>query len=209
MSIAFTKVENAEIYYDDVKEWCQKDTADKTWEAFKTPFARELREIRVQPRTSASEGYGTNGMKGGHANATERDEMQNQQAEVLANLATATAADRQEVAELSISNTTLTHELRAATMTIATLQQCLASCACATTPQTGEKGQQRRQANQQLQHNPSRNFTPLDSDEYCWSHGYHVSKGHNGESCYNTLPGHQSAATRADPMGGSTKHKPE
>ena len=36
-------------------------------------------------------------MRGGHANAAERDEMQQQQAEVLANLATAKAADRQAV----------------------------------------------------------------------------------------------------------------
>ena len=69
MSIAFTMVENSGIYYDGVKEWRQKYTADKTWEAFKTFFSREFREIRVQPRTSASEGYGTTtNMRGGHAN---------------------------------------------------------------------------------------------------------------------------------------------
>ena len=70
MSIAFTIVENARIYYDGIKEWHQKDTADKTWEAFKTFFARDFREIRIQPRTSASEGYGTTtNMRGGHTNA--------------------------------------------------------------------------------------------------------------------------------------------
>ena len=56
VSIAFTMVENAGIYYDGVKEWRQKDTVDKTWEDFKTFFAREFRDIRVQPRTSESEG---------------------------------------------------------------------------------------------------------------------------------------------------------
>ena len=156
-----------------------------------------------------SEGNGTTtNMRGGHANAAEF-EMQQQQAEALANLATVRSADRQAVAELSISNATLTHELRTATVTIAILQQCLASCACAPTPRTGKKGQQRRPENQQCQHNQSRDFTPLDPDGYCWSHEYQVSRGHNGASCYNNLPGHQSAATRADPMGGSTKHKPE
>ena len=79
VGIAFTMVENAGIYYDGVKE---------TWGAFKTFFAREFREIRVQPRTSASEGYGTNSMRGRHASAAERDEMQQQQAEALTNLAT-------------------------------------------------------------------------------------------------------------------------
>ena len=70
MSIAFTIVENARIYYDGIKEWRQKDTADNTWESFKTFFAREFRDIRIQPRTSASESYGTTtNMRGGHANA--------------------------------------------------------------------------------------------------------------------------------------------
>ena len=78
-------------------------------------------------------------MRGGHANATERDEIQQQQAEALANLATVTAADRQEVTALSSRNATLTQELRTATATIATLQQRLACCACATTPRTVAK----------------------------------------------------------------------
>ena len=47
-------------------------------------------------------------MRGGHANAAERDDMQQQQEEALTNLATATEADRQEVTALSSSNTTLT-----------------------------------------------------------------------------------------------------
>ena len=141
-------------------------------------------------------------MRGGHANTAEFERHQ-QQAEALENLATATTADRQALSEISIINAKLTHELRTATVTIATLQQRLASCACAPTPRTGKKGQK------QQQQNPLREFTPLDPDGYCWSHGYNVNRVHNGASCYNTLPEHHSAATRADPMGGSTKNKPE
>ena len=127
VSITFTIVENAGIYYDSLKEWRQKDTADNTWEALKTFFAREFSEIRVQPRTSASEGYGkTTNMRGGHANAAEF-ERQQQQAEALANLATAKAADRQAVAELSISNATLPHEFLTACQT---LLQCCDRCCC-------------------------------------------------------------------------------
>ena len=51
VSIAFTSVENSGIYYDTVKEWRRKYTADKTWEAFRTFFAREFQEIRVQLQT--------------------------------------------------------------------------------------------------------------------------------------------------------------
>ena len=51
-------------------------------------------------------------MRGVHANAAEREDMQNQQAEALANMATETEADRQSVTALSSSNETLTQELR-------------------------------------------------------------------------------------------------
>ena len=148
-------------------------------------------------------------MRGRHVNAAGRDNMYQQQAEALAKMDTATAANRQEVIALISSNATLTQELRTETATIVTLQQRLASCLCDTTPRTGARGHQRRPASQQRQHNPGRDTTPLDPNGYCWLHGYHISMGHNGASCYNTLPGHQRAATRADPMGGSTKKKSE
>ena len=148
-------------------------------------------------------------MRGRHANTAERDDMQQQQAEALANLDTSTAADRQAVTTLSSSNATLTQELCTTTATIATLKQRLASCPCATTPQTGARGQQRRQASQQRQKNPGRDTTPLDPSGYCWSHGYRISMGQNGASCYNILPGYHRAAIRDDLMRGSTKNKPE
>ena len=146
-------------------------------------------------------------MRGGHAKNVERDDMQQQQEEALANLATATVEDRQAVTALISSNATLTQELRTATATIAMLQLRLVSCSYATTPRTGARGQQRQQAIQQIQHNPGRDTMPLYPNRYCWSHGYLIRIVHNGASCYNTLPGHHRAATRADPMGGSTKKK--
>ena len=60
-------------------------------------------------------------MRGGHTNAAERHEMQQQQAGALAKFSTATAADRQAVTALSNSNATLTQELCTATATIAML----------------------------------------------------------------------------------------
>ena len=124
-------------------------------------------------------------------------------------MATSTAADRQEVTELSSSNATLTNELRAATSTIATLQQHLAIFSCATTPQTLTRGQHCLQASQQRQHNLVRNMTPLDPNGYCRSHGYRIRMGHNGSSYYKTLPRHQCAAIGADPIGGIINNKPE
>ena len=102
-----------------------------------------------------------------------------QQEEALENLVTSTVADWQAVTSLSSRNATLINELRAATATIATLQQRLEICSCATTPPTGAGGQQSRQTSHQRQHNPVRDTTPLDPNGYCWSHGYRVSMRHN------------------------------
>ena len=129
-------MENAGIYYDGVKEWRRKYTAEKTWDAFKTFFAREFQEIHVLPQTSASKGYGAHCTRVGHANAAVLEEMQHQKAEALANLESATVADRQAVTALISSNATLTNELRAATAITTMLQQRLAICSFTTTPPT-------------------------------------------------------------------------
>ena len=46
-----------------------------------------------------------------------------------------------------------------------------------------------------------------DPNGYCWTHGYRVHKNHNSANCKSKAPGHQDAATRANPMGGSSKKK--
>ena len=74
MSIAFTVVENDKIYYDGVKEWRQKDTADKTREDFKTFFAREFRDISVRSIRNGNHERRTHQRRGEgqHATATGR-----------------------------------------------------------------------------------------------------------------------------------------
>ena len=47
-----------------------------------------------------------------------------------------------------------------------------------------------------------------DPQGYCWTHGYNVGQGHNSTTCRNKALGHQSAATRADNMGGTQLGKP-
>ena len=46
MSIVFTILENPEIYYDGVKEWRQKDTADKTWEVLNNFFRKRFQRYQ-------------------------------------------------------------------------------------------------------------------------------------------------------------------
>jgi predicted RNase H-like nuclease (RuvC/YqgF family) len=100
-------------------------------------------------------------------------------ATALANLATATAADRQVMANLTNTIETLTKQLASSQTEIQTLKH---------------------QLNQQRQQKPRTN--------YCWSHGFAVGVKHTSETCRMPKDGHQKAATRDNTMGGSTIGKP-
>eukprot|EP00957_Ditylum_brightwellii_P134444 10249891-Ditylum_brightwellii.AAC.1 len=51
-------------------------------------------------------------------------------------------------------------------------------------------------------------FVP-DPHGYFWSCGYNVDKRHNSVTCNKKKGGHQEAATRSNPMGGSQLGKPQ
>jgi hypothetical protein len=42
---------------------------------------------------------------------------------------------------------------------------------------------------------------------YCWTHGYRVSKHHTSATCANKAPGHRNDATASNTFGGSDKDK--
>jgi hypothetical protein len=64
-----------------------------------------------------------------------------------------------------------------------------------------------------LQPNPHTPFqrrrTPLDSEGYCWSHGYLVAANHNSKTCHTKKPGHNNEATWQNNLGGSQVGKPQ
>ena len=44
-----------------------------------------------------------------------------------------------------------------------------------------------------------------NSNDYCWSCGWDVAKGHNGKTCWTRAKGHQEDATPQNPMNGNMK----
>ena len=78
---------------------------DKTWANFKKFFAREFREGQQVSRSSQAGGYANVCAPVGQANAAVQEKMQQNHTQALANLATATAADRQAVTMLTSTNT--------------------------------------------------------------------------------------------------------
>jgi hypothetical protein len=100
----------------------------------------------------------------------------------LANLETATAADRGVVAALTQANSRLEKQLEDNSSELRDLKALL--------------NQQERDRRDPRSFNPS-------ASNYCWTHGYKVEKKHTSLTCNTPKPGHKTEATRAENMGGS------
>ena len=95
---------------DDLKEWNRFPLLDCTWLKFRVHFAKAHREWRENLRLTAGQHFP-------RANTVDATSVHNHQAETvdaLANLATATAADRSTVATLTDTIAQLSSELASA-----------------------------------------------------------------------------------------------
>ena len=181
---------NTGVFHDACRDWRKKHEADKTWANFKTHFTEAHLDFRTynkpNPYQSANVAILHQEAESPPSNPTEET------ATALANLASATAADRTAVAALTTTNehltkqlTEVTNQLTLALSKISTLEQSLQSMRC--TP---------------LPNNP--NPAPRKERNYCWTHGFKVSRNHNSMTCRFPKEGHQRQATATNIMGGST-----
>ena len=97
------------MFFDECKLWCNKQPNDKTWANFKTHFLEAQRDLRLQQQTTQSAGFHAH-----YINQYQDENKENETATALANLATATAADRQAFTALVTTNTSLTNQLKEA-----------------------------------------------------------------------------------------------
>jgi hypothetical protein len=104
----------------------------------------------------------------------------------LANLATATAADRGVVTALTQVISRLAKQLEENSSELRELKALL--------------NQERREKRGPRSFNPS-------SINYCWTHGYKVEKTHTSLTCNTPKPGHKTEATRAENMGCSQANR--
>jgi hypothetical protein len=165
------------------RRWNEKPTAEKTWTQFKSHFAAARRQHKQMQGESAD----TAGYHSANA-AVSQNEDQMAEATIgsLANLATATAADRGVVAALTQANSRLAKQLEDNSTDLRELKALLT--------------QERRDRRGPRIFNPSAN-------NYCWSHGYNVSKTHTSLTFNTPKPGHKTEATRAENMGGSQANR--
>jgi hypothetical protein len=156
---------------------------EETWEQFKTHFAAAYRQHKqMQGESAATSGYHTANADVGQT----EEQMAEATIGALANLVTATAADRGVVATLTEANTRLAKQLEDNSNELWELKTLLKK--------------ERTERRGQLSFNPSPN-------NYCWTHGYKVANTHTSLSCNFSKQVHKREATRDDNMGDIQANK--
>jgi hypothetical protein len=165
------------------RRWNKKHSIEKTWTQFKSHFAAAHRQHnQIQGEPASTDGYHS-------ANAAvthNEDKMSEATIGALANLATATAADRGVVAALTQANCRFAKQLEENSNALRELEALLKK----------ERSEKRVQ----------RSLNPSPSN-CCWTHSYKVGSTHTSLTCKLPKPGHKKEATRADNMGGSQANK--
>jgi hypothetical protein len=191
VAIAYNIIFSTGMFPEACREWRRRPIVEKTWVNFKVDFALAHQDFRDSQVTSRQAGY---------HNANAAFELQQDTATAIANLATATAADRSTVANLTSTNSNLTIELAQTTAKLASAQASITAlqielATLKTNPSNRNNREQRE----------PRTYTP--NSNYCWSHGYKVNSSHTSSTCSRPRTGHQSDATREDNKGGSQRGK--
>jgi hypothetical protein len=183
INVGYAKIFATGHFMSACRRWNEKPQADKTWAQFKAHFSAAHRQHKqMQGGSAATSGY--------HSAKADVGQTEDQMAEAnigaLANLTTATAADRGVVATLSEANAHLAKQLEDNSNELRELKALIKK------ERTEKRGQ--------------RSFNPSPNN-YCWNHGYKVANTHTSLSCNFPKHGHKREATRADNMGGSQANK--
>jgi hypothetical protein len=115
----------------------------------------------------------------------------------MANIATATSADRETVATLTRAISTLTDQFKAKDIW-AKSQEAEVRCLL------GTHGNARPPAEPGPTNTYVRKSYKTKNDNYCWSHGYQVGLNHTSVNCTKKSTGHKDNATKSNIMGGDT-----
>jgi hypothetical protein len=168
INVGYAKIFATWHFMSACRRWNEKPAADKTWTHSKSHFAAaHPQHKQMQGETAAHARFHS-------ANAAmtqNEDQMAEANIGALANLATATAADRGVVAALTLANSLLVKQLEETASELRELKVLF--------------HQERRDKR------GPRIFKPSSSN-YCWTHGYKVGKTHTSLTCNTRNPGHKA-----------------
>ena len=111
LTTAYNLVYATGLFFDDCKAWNRLQPNRKTMEHFKTTFQQAQRELRDQQRTVQQAGFQANGIW--CQPIQNNDNPLQETADALANLATATASDRQALQNLTNTVKELSYQIKA------------------------------------------------------------------------------------------------
>jgi hypothetical protein len=182
INVVFTLVLNTGLFPDACHAWQARAIADNTWLQFKLEFAAAYQEFRLTNQTAQKSGFHSANMM---IEQGRGDKMQDN-ADAIAQLATATASDRRTVATLTATNAKLASQLEAAQVYIKMLKDEVLALNVKIKP--AWQGQR-----------PAKS---TNNNNYCWSHGHQLHKDHTSATCKARKEGHQEMATKDITMGG-------
>jgi hypothetical protein len=195
VNISFLLILNTGAISDACRDWQRRTPVNQTWADFHSEFARAQREQRIISSTSSAAEYHT-------ANVAEHYEptalpTNSGFVTAMANLVTATSDDRETVATLTKSITTLTEQLKAKDIWVKSQEAELK-------PLLGAQGN----ATPIASSGPTNDYVgksyKTKNENYCWSHGYQVGLNHTSANCTKKFPGHKDNATKTNIMGSDT-----
>jgi hypothetical protein len=197
VNIAFLLILNTGAIPDACRDWQRGTSVNQTWADFCREFSRYQREQRIISSTASGAGYHT-------ANVAEHYDLNPLPANsgfvtAMANLATATSADREAVATLTKAIATITEKMKSkdiwAKSQEAELKRLLGAQGISTPITAAVTGPTNAYV---------RKSYKTKNDNYFWSHGYQVGLNHTSSNCTKKALGHKDNATKSKIMGGDT-----
>jgi hypothetical protein len=183
INVGYAKILATGQFMISCRRWNEKPAAEKTWTHFKSYFAAAHRQHnQMKGETAAHAGFHS-------ANAAmtqTEDHMAKSTIGALANLATATASDRDVAAALTQANARLVKQFEEISSELRELRAL----------------HYQEQRNRRVPRNGKATAT-----NYCWTHSYKVGRTHTSLTCTTRNPGQKTEATRAENMGGSQANK--
>ena len=196
MNTAYDLLYRTGMFKDTCKEWRMLAMNLKTYARLKDMFTEEHRDLRVQ--TAASQGYQTANMI-----LPSDDDDYAKVAEALNELAQATAADRQTVANLTEANAALgSNAMRG-------IEQAIKNLSTDMKDMKNELEEIKRRSNSNSNSSSTTNQTNRNRNnrrnrtkrnKWCWSCGVGA---HDSKACNSRYNGHQEDATVDNMMGSS------
>jgi len=189
VSTTFRTTQKTGMFTDECKICKRLPMPEKTWAQFKIDFTLAHSEIRESQQTMRGGGFHTNNVQ----------ELQQETATAIANLANETLADRETMTSIQATITTLKTQLSEANQK---LVDAFKVCTTLKEKIASTKNNCNNRGGRGNGDDDERRAPVVEYTNYCHTHGILIS--HNSGDCTRLAAGHKVEATVDNKMGGRT-----